>query len=246
MNHAEWLSCTNPTSMLEHVLTFASNRKRRLFGCACCRRVWTSLDAERQQGVETIERYVEGLASDDELIAVAQRNKNSGRAHYEHYRRLLDAGATRQEIDREFAVSQEGFAVNAAAELWDCSYPFAGTYTANLALMKRFPLHGPVDPKIEEEHESCRIEEAAAQAALLRDVFGDPFRGVAIKAEWKTSDVLALAQGIYAERAFDRMPILADALQDAGCYYTDILSHCRGPEPHVRGCWVVDLILGKT
>jgi hypothetical protein len=63
---------------------------------------------------------------------------------------------------------------------------------------------------------------------------------------WRTSDVLTLARGIYDERAFDRMPILADALQDAGCTNDDILSHCRDTTPHARGCWVVDLVLGKA
>ena len=63
---------------------------------------------------------------------------------------------------------------------------------------------------------------------------------------WLTSDVVALARGIYDERTFDRMPILADALQDAGCDSADILNHCRGAGPHVRGCWVVDLVLGKA
>jgi hypothetical protein len=65
--------------------------------------------------------------------------------------------------------------------------------------------------------------------------------------QWFTSDVLVLARGIYEERAFDRMPILADALQDAGCTDEDVLNHCRDPNtPHARGCWVVDLILGKA
>jgi hypothetical protein len=57
--------------------------------------------------------------------------------------------------------------------------------------------------------------------------------------------VRTLAVGIYKETAFDRFPILADALEDAGCDNADILNHCRGPGPHVRGCWVIDLLLGK-
>lgn len=61
---------------------------------------------------------------------------------------------------------------------------------------------------------------------------------------WRTSDVLALARGISADIAFDRMPILADALQDAGCTKDRILRHCRSSGPHVRGCWVLDLLLG--
>ena len=80
---------------------------------------------------------------------------------------------------------------------------------------------------------------------MLRDVLGNPFRPVAVDPAWRTSTVVALARGIYDEKAFDRMPILADALQDAGCDNDDVLSHCRGGGPHVRGCWVVDLLLGK-
>jgi hypothetical protein len=88
--------------------------------------------------------------------------------------------------------------------------------------------------------------EAAVQASFLRDIFGNPFRPVSANPAWLTPTVVALAEGIYADRAFDRMPILTDALQDAGCDHTNILAHCRGPGPHVRGCWVVDLVLGKS
>ena len=83
------------------------------------------------------------------------------------------------------------------------------------------------------------------QVQVIQEVLGNPFRRVAIDPAWRTSTVVALARGIYDEKAFDRMPILADALQDAGCDSDDVLSHCRGGGPHVRGCWVVDLVLGK-
>jgi hypothetical protein len=86
-------------------------------------------------------------------------------------------------------------------------------------------------------------EEKRIQASLVREIFGNPFRPVAFDPKWGTSTAVALARGIYQDRAFDRLPILADALQDAGCETTDILDHCRGPGPHVRGCWVVDLLL---
>ena len=62
---------------------------------------------------------------------------------------------------------------------------------------------------------------------------------------WLTSTVVSLAQPIYAERAFDRLPILADALEDAGCDNADTLTHCRSEGPHVRGCWALDLVLAK-
>ena len=86
----------------------------------------------------------------------------------------------------------------------------------------------------------------AFYASLVRDVFGPlPFRSVPVNSAWLTSTVLTLACQMYESRDFGAMPILADALQDAGCDNTDILDHCRGPGPDVRGCWVVDLILGK-
>jgi hypothetical protein len=83
------------------------------------------------------------------------------------------------------------------------------------------------------------------QCELLRDVFGNPFRPVAVDPSWLTSTVVCLAEGIYQDRAFDRLPILADALMDAGCDNDDVLSHCRSDGPHVRGCWVVDLLTGR-
>jgi hypothetical protein len=89
-------------------------------------------------------------------------------------------------------------------------------------------------------------EKAAAQAPLLRCIVGNPFRPVSIDPSWLTSTVVALVHGIYDDRAFDRLPILADALEDAGCDHPDILGHCRGVGPHARGCWVVDLVLGKS
>jgi hypothetical protein len=88
--------------------------------------------------------------------------------------------------------------------------------------------------------------EVASQVKLLHDIFGNPFRPVTLDPLWLTPTTVAVAHGIYDDRAFDRMPILADALQDAGCEVPDILDHCRGEGPHVRGCWVVDAILGKT
>jgi hypothetical protein len=77
------------------------------------------------------------------------------------------------------------------------------------------------------------------------DIVGDVFYHLTLNSRWLTSTVLALAQSIFTDRAFDRMPILADALEDAGYDNADIVAHCRGPGPHARGCWVIDKILGK-
>lgn len=85
----------------------------------------------------------------------------------------------------------------------------------------------------------------ATQTPLLREVFGNPFRPVTFSPEWRTDTAVSLARQMYESRGFSAMPILADALQDAGCDNEEILGHCRSPGPHVRGCWVVDLVLGK-
>jgi hypothetical protein len=93
-------------------------------------------------------------------------------------------------------------------------------------------------------------ERAAAERVfcdLLRDIFGNPFRPVPFDPKWRTSTAVLLAKQMYESRDFSPMPILADALQDAGCGNPDILNHCRDTSlTHVRGCWVVDLVLGKS
>ncbi len=116
-----------------------------------------------------------------------------------------------------------------------------------------FALGAPVAATIpDSECEFCHqfinrklVERCRPVVAVFRDVFGNPFRPVKLDKKWRSETVSALATGIYVERAFDRMPILADALEEAGCDHDEVLAHCRGPGPHVRGCWVVDLVLGK-
>jgi hypothetical protein len=87
--------------------------------------------------------------------------------------------------------------------------------------------------------------ERMAQTQLIRCIVGNPFRTVAFDPRWRTADMLVLARAIYDDRSFGRMPILEDALKDAGCENEEIINHCCSDGPHVRGCWVVDLILGK-
>jgi hypothetical protein len=86
----------------------------------------------------------------------------------------------------------------------------------------------------------------ASFCELLRCVFGNPFRPAVLKAAWLTPGVVGLVRTIYDDRAFDLLPVLADALEDAGCDDDDVLAHCRGPGTHTRGCWPVDLLLGKS
>ncbi|WP_238602666.1 hypothetical protein [Fimbriiglobus ruber] len=87
-------------------------------------------------------------------------------------------------------------------------------------------------------------ELAAMAAQVARDVF-NPFRPATLNPAWQTPTVLSLAQGIYTDRAFDRLPILADALEEASCDNPDLLNHCRSETVHTRGCWALDLLLGR-
>ncbi|VTR93300.1 Uncharacterized protein OS=Sorangium cellulosum (strain So ce56) GN=sce5710 PE=4 SV=1 [Gemmata massiliana] len=80
---------------------------------------------------------------------------------------------------------------------------------------------------------------------IIRCVFGNPFRSITFLPDWRTSTAVTLAAQMYESRDFGAMPILGDALQDAGCDNEDVLNHCREPGVHVRGCWVADLVLGK-
>jgi hypothetical protein len=86
----------------------------------------------------------------------------------------------------------------------------------------------------------------AAECNLSRCAFGNPYRAVAFDPTWRTEAVVGLATGVAADRAFDRLPVLADALEDAGCADPDVLAHARGPGPHALCCWVVDGLLGKS
>jgi hypothetical protein len=89
------------------------------------------------------------------------------------------------------------------------------------------------------------VRPVAGACGVLRDIFGNPFHPITLDRKWLTPNVVAVAQTIYDQRRFHDMPVLADALEEAGCTNADILSHCRSEGPHVRGCWVVDLILAK-
>ncbi|AMV26990.1 hypothetical protein VT84_21490 [Gemmata sp. SH-PL17] len=84
------------------------------------------------------------------------------------------------------------------------------------------------------------------RADIFRDIAGNPFKRAKFDKRWRTQTAMLLARQMYESRDFSAMPILADALQDAGCSNTDVLNHCHGAGLHVRGCWVVDLVLGKS
>jgi hypothetical protein len=226
MTEAEWLACTDPKKILKRLQGRSSDRKLRLLACACCRAIWCYLTAPRSRGaIEVAERYADGLATDAELerahvLACHAAQQTQGRGGGRRFDRpLLPAEA-------------KGLY---AAQTADPHTPFLRGGLAWVGW----------DPEVQ-----------STSPALLRELFGPlPFRPVPLDPawlSWRRGTIPKLAQAIYEERDLPsghldhhRLAVLADALEDAGCDNADILSHCRSAGPHVRGCWVVDLLLGK-
>jgi hypothetical protein len=218
-------------------------RKLWFFGCACCRRIWHLLEDERsRKGVKLVERLADGFASREEWgDAWQEANRAQAKAH-DAVRDSLRSSGTFDETDLSAAAA-------AAHVLQPNGLTAAEGAAACASSTRGFPRVGPEGHGYDAP---AAVAEREVQAALLRDVFGNPFRPVALNPAWRTPTVTALATAAYEERHLpagtldsDRLAILADALEDAGCENADILTHLRGPGPHVRGCWVIDLLLGK-
>jgi hypothetical protein len=233
MTEEEWLACADPAPILMLLGGAARDRKLRLFCCACCRRIWESLPTEGREAVEVSERFADGLVLSTEVQAAFER---------------LEGIA--QERGRPWAPDTLTYAISSAG---DASAPHATTVpmavsAASTASKAAGCAAGDAvpDEEYDRAYYAAERQEASEQARLVREVFGNPFRLVAFNPAWRTTDVTLLAKGIYDEKAFDRMPILADALQEAGCDNEDILNHLRDSNAtHVRGCWALDLVLGK-
>ena len=128
---------------------------------------------------------------------------------------------------------------------FDSPFPLSGTWQAALSSVSMGNARVCAREATLHAARAKSRSEQRSQTKLLHDIFGNPFRPVVFDPAWRSESAVALASALYADRAFDRLPILADALEEAGCERSDILNHCRGPGPHVRGCWAVDLVLGK-
>ncbi len=233
---AEWNACIDPQSMLEFLRVEASERKLRLFAVACCRRIWALFDKERhRRAVEVAEKYADGLANEREL-EFAKDGTGWWRKPAET---THSSGKVLHRTVMETASYVAGGNIRKAA-------PDVAKTTA--WIVGRVASDA-VPPRTIQTAETVRVAKASVQESqcnLLRCMFGPlPFRPLAFDSAWFSPTVAELAEAIYEERAFERLPILADALEDAGCSHPDILAHCRQPAAHARGCWCLDLLLGK-
>ena len=230
MTEAEWLACPSSRDAFRFIKGKVSDRKLRLIAVACCRATWSLLNEVSRRAVEIAELYADGCVSQDLLRAT--------RAEF----RATDADRT-VEIIRGVRYRPD-FGGSAADDEADWAATVAVGQSADKATWSKLRATGRDFSST--EFGDVLDAEMLARRQLCQDVLGPfPFRPVYFDPAWRTSTAVSLATQMYESRDFGAMVILADALQDAGCDNTDVLDHCRGPGPHARGCWVVDLVLGK-
>lgn len=273
MTEAEWNTCTDPIEMIEFlrgnptsadIVTWGNSgwrfdgaaqgndRRFRLFACACCRRIWDRIPEQcNRDAVVAVENFLEGCLSAsalEEALSASSRVeytedgwkrsepgywtvKYLGRGFY----KMTAAASALVVASNVMFMADKEYGREARREFHSCYYAGDGYFLRPF----RWPLPVPSSVSVE----------GSAQAAILRCIFGSlRFRPVALDPNWiiwNDGTVPKIAQVIYDERRFDDMPILADALIDTGCHDADILAHCRQAGEHVRGCWALDLILGR-
>ena len=254
MTEAEWLGCGDLDSMLSYLKGDVNERKFRLTECTFLRRFWHLLTDERsRRAVELAERYADGSAKRAELRAAHAEAETA-------FREILEACPAAQQPNG--TGSFYGGAVSAAQHTASSFYdtPELITWREDAERFRQFgnliwisaaayPLGDEAAALIGNDAIDA---EQAVQAALLHELFGNPFRSNKFAPSWRTKDVANLAQASYEERALPsghldnaRLAVLSDALEEAGCADIAILTHLRSPGPHVRGCWALDLVLGK-
>jgi hypothetical protein len=218
---SQWRECENPDTMLALLGGEASQRRLRLFSAACCRRVWHLLEEPAfRQAVEAAERFAEGRATSEEWEAACQvtlhQQQDAGLSDDPLANARLWAADAACDLDRTSAVASGA----AWAVAWASGLP------------------------VEEAYDRERV----VQCELLRCIFRDPLRSRPkidpAWLAWGAGVVRKLAYQIRESGRFEDMPVLADALEDAGCGDEVLLAHLRGPGPHARGCHVVGLLLG--
>jgi hypothetical protein len=254
MTESEWDACAKPQRMLRFLLGTdypriqdveafpackTSDRKLRLFACHCfgrLRHLFASPLAEAAAKVAAL--FAEGVATSEELRRADALLRQALDEMEDGWRASRGAERT--------ALLPRHEALALAFQATRPEAPKAAYYASSNAYLAADAITSPGATPHDRNFHARQVAEERAQADLLRELIGPlPFRTVPIDAAWLSGSVVQVAQAIYEEKRFEDMGILADALEEAGCDNAEILSHCRGKGPHVRGCWVVDALLGK-
>ena len=221
MTESQWLSPGNLTEHVDFLYARKHRRKLRLFSIACCRQLSRWIDEPRLfDALLRAELFADGELSDS---TIGKWRRTVNKLEDERRRKAREWTPQLSVYHYVRTVCLEG--------------QYAG-FTDN---WRALVYHG-----------GSFGEEVATRGSqlahdLLLEIFGNPFRPIPFLPEWRTDTAVSLAAQMYESRDFSAMPILADALQDAGCDNEDVLNHCRDAnQTHVRGCWVVDHVLGKA
>jgi hypothetical protein len=224
----DWLSADNPDVLLHAVRPpnaphwAATDRRLRLFGCACARALWDVLPTDARSALTTSEKFADGLATEADLRAAGVR---------------FGWNAATAAEQAQNAISAEPFEAARWAAKARASH--AAGHSPDFGSVRL--------PKWHAKWTAAFVAERARQAEFVRDIFPPPGYTIALRAEWLTDTVRAIAKQMDATGDFGAVPILADALQDAGCDDEVALARCRAASGvHCRGNWVVDSVLGRN
>lgn len=214
---AQWPEAGDPRLLLDFLRDKISNRQLNLFAVACCRRAWQLLTRPSQAAIEATERFVDGYLSDEQqgFAALAAIDTEVGIMVHQ-----MDAP---RHNPQDAALVQRLSAAATAVTYGLCPAPVIGTYTPDTPEQDRGMMALVSHITVAITGRASDPTEFRVQADFLRDIVGNPFHPFVLDPSWQTPTVISLAQAIYAERAFDRMPMLADALEESGCAHEDIL-----------------------
>jgi hypothetical protein len=245
MTEEEWLESTDPRPMVEFMEFKVSDRKFRLVACGCCRLSEGIFNTGQLEALDAAEMFVEGRLGTDEFRNVT---KEFGGDQPEFREALHNDQLPGREAVAKQLTSCACLHPRDQAYPSDCAIEAA--LVASLLPPSKARMFRSSDPRPNPfGHGVVYLQmfeiRSVPVCGLIRDIFGNPFRPVAFDPRWRTADAVGLARAIYEDRAFDCLPLLADALMDAGCADEQVLEHCRSEGPHVRGCWAVDLVLDK-
>ena len=245
MTESEWLNSIDPHAMVEflRVSHGPDERRYRLFACACVRRVWPLAGSDSRDAVCLAEQFADGGATEADL-AVALRKAESVTGPRARSYAVAVAWAASWTVAHSRGPSPHVTPTPG----WLAAYRASG-HARDAAVRRAASDAQKSGGQVKAVMREVRDAEQRAQAALLRDVMGNPYRPRphldAAWLAWNDGAVAKMANTIYDDRRFTDLPLLADALEEAGCTNQDILGHCRNGGEHVRGCWVVDLLLGR-
>lgn len=240
MNDAEimnrWLQGTDWQALVAAIEAEPSDRKLRLYAAACCRAVWSMLpDVRSRAAVQAAEEFADAKIDHDALQTAFRAVRYSVGKH--------DTPRLRA----------QSFAQQAARSTADLSSHQAATYAAqHSADAASWSQWGDAERDGATDEQFCRfrqaalLEQIASQTARFEEICPPATPGKSSPSRsWITPALLEMAQGIYDQRSFRLLPVLADALEEAGCPDGELVAHLRRPAEHVRGCWALDIILGK-